>query len=722
MLTDAPHVATQREVNELHARLPGAIGTDAVRALVAQTDAELATALDESTIAITRAYANDYPVLDRWSRAVSSDRAQRTLRAYVAILEEASRRGGLAHRPAELLEEYEVLPLVTLAVSDAALQDLQRRVQLYGDTVSTIRPADLEWNRIRDTARWASARLDALAARLGARPGPAGMRVRDAYAPWLLESGRTDEAARMFAGLETLPGHATPAWRYLIARAFEANGQHAEGERVMRSADAPGRYEPYSERMARLRVRGAMLERETRGATEPERIRARVWALLILGRNGEALTLVRNAPSAALVDPAVIEARAVALAVDGANGMDLWTATDARLPGAHEGYDAVRLHAGFLRLRTWQFPRRLDGAPWSPPDAAVIAELRTRLATAHLASDQVREPLAWHLDLATLPASPTGLANTPRARALLTQLATARAGSDKTLQLYAAAMELVLRACTGDAASASTTVASIHPDPSHADDAASVRGMALAMRALFEPSETTRAALYAEVEQRAGGERGYSARLVSTAILYDAIALARYEAATTGDREAMRPTLLRAVAVTAQELDQRSDNALVTQGLYGPVYLQGALLSTSEQAGLAYLARTPSIWSERFGTYVTGVRRAWSLDLRGAMTAFEACASDASAPMVAARCAHWRSVIGRRLGDTTATRSRWDSLATRYAAAAIAVDGSSATGTARDGDLVPLAIAAPRTEIDLETWRLTHHWVGSVGWLLAPRE
>jgi hypothetical protein len=718
---DAARVPTQAEVNELRDRLPASVGLESVRALVAQNDADLATALDEASAPIQRAFGNETTVLDRWSRIVSNARSHRTLRSYVALLEEGVRRGGLAHRPADVLEEYEVLPLVALAIGDAALQDVQRRAQRYGDTVSTIHAGDMEWNRIRETARWAAERLERITMRLGSRPGPAGMRVRDAYGPWLLESGRVDEAARMLGALTHAPGHDTPGWRYLIARAFEAAGQPAEADRTLAGIASPARYEPQSERMARLRLRAARLERETRGATDAEHLRARVWALLVLGRNGDALRTVQDAPAPANTDPAVVEARAVALAVDGASGAELWSATEQTLPGTHEGYDAVRVHAGFARLRPWQFPRRLDDARWSPADPGIVAELRTRLGRIHLAAGQRPDPLAWQLDLLTLPASPNGLGSTAAGRALLATLDRAIRGNDKALQLYAATMAMILHACSGDSRAGSAAVDAIRPDPEHADDAASVRAMALALRALLEPSQATCDALYGEVSRRAEAERGYTSRLVSTALLYDALALARYEAITNeATRDDGRAAFRRAVQVAADELDARLDSATISQGLIGPVYLQGAALATSDWGSLGYLSRASTIWAQRFGRFVTGVQRAWAGRPVPAMDAFEMCANGSVPPTIAARCASWRASLGRDAGESASQRTHWEQAAARFADGARAIDGPTALGAAHANDIVPVAIVTPRTEIDLETWRLRHQWIGSVGWLFAP--
>jgi hypothetical protein len=713
--TDAPRLRlTQEAVAALRARLPGSVGQDTVRRLVGMTETELGGTIDEVGNQLLRYGPIDYTPLERWRRLTTDERWSRLLRTHVAALEEAARRGGLPHRPLELIEEAEVMPLTMLAVSGPALLEFQRRATRYGAREGGIAAGDFEWIRIRDTARWASARLDAIATRLGARPGPAGQRVREVYAPWLLESGREPEAATMLQELERAPGHDAPHWLSIEARALAAAGRDEEAAAALARAPSAQPFETPAERMARLRARAAGIERRTRTGREPAQIRERVWALLLLGRTGEAIDLATNNPSPA--DPQVLEARAVALAVDGASGDELWRATEDPAGREREGFVAVRIHAGLQRLGPWQFPRRREGGSVAIARAEVVPELRRLLPALRLAAGTPSAPLAWHLELLGLGNAPMGLARAASAQPLLARLDEARAGNDKRVQVLGARLQALLLATSGESARAVESLDGVHPEPELAGDLAGARDLAAALGAILDPSPSRRDRLSAALEARIGAERAGGERGAATVLLYVAHALAHYQAAPASERDGARDELARAVRVSVNLLEERLDAPAERAALLPSLYLQGFLLAPTETEALAYLAHVPSQFASRFGPMLAGVRAHRAGDQEGARTAFERCALDVDDPAVAARCARWLAALGG------AARGRWVGEAARLTVQARTLDGAAVAGGTHTpaADIVPLAIEFPQTEIDLETWRLRYTWSAALGWLLAP--
>jgi hypothetical protein len=710
---------TEEAIQELRRRLPGAIGAESVRELAGATDGELGTMIDERGPELSRYVPADLPIRERWSRAVADERASRTLRMHVSALEEAQRRGGLPHRPLPLLEEAELLPLLALALPDPVLHETDRRVGRYGSTVSAIAPNDFEWTRIRDAAHWSATRLEAIVRDLGERPGPAGQRVRELYAPWLLDAGRADEAARVLTDLETAPAHDAPRWLYLEARALAEAGRQTDSERVLARAGTPGPYEPRSERMARLQVRAASLEHSTRGATDAASLHDRVWALLVLGRTGEALLTTANAPAAILGSDGVREARAVALATDGASGDDLWQATEGSVGDGHDGYVAARIQAGFTRLGAWEFPRRLRSAAWEPPNPALVAELRRLVAVAPMVPHFSSDPLAWHLDLASLPPAPDGLARSPAGRRLLARLDDARDSNDKALAFAAGLMEMVLLAMSGEPDRGATIIRSMHIDPERAQDASDAGDLADALSGLMHPSTDAEARIRAIVSHRVQGERGSNFRAVATAVLYAAVAFEAFEHYPAGDRESVRARLSHEVEVASEALTARIDANTSSIALAPPLYLAAFFLARNDLQALAAVSHTSSRWSTRYVPLLLGIRSAWGNDAARSASELGACATEQTPPAIAARCATW---LAREAGAADPrARERFTAEAARLEALARTVDGPFVTSHAGGlADFVPIAVAIPQPTIDLETWRLRARWTAGIGWLFTP--
>jgi hypothetical protein len=303
----------------------------------------------------------------------------------------------------------------------------------------------------------------------------------------------------------------------------------------------------------------------------------------------------------------------------------------------------------------------------------------------------------------------------------MTQLDQARQSSNKTQQLHAATIQLALWSSAGQPQRGAELFDTIHPEPQLVPAAMDARAIGQALTAVLDPTEAHRDRLGIELQRRLDVERDTGDRRAVTAIVFNALALARYQSAPMAERASERSRLEQSVRVTLSELESRLESSSSAQSMYPGIYLQAFLLAENDSDAVGYLRRVSNDWLMWYGALLGGIRWYWQNDLDRAAIAFERCANDRFEPAVASRCARWRAHVASQRNDSAAHR-RWSTEAARWAQMARTTDGPLAvhTGPGPAADVMTVAIARPEPELDLETWQLRYQWRANISWIFAP--